>query len=211
MTRNPSPSSSRRLAVLGVAAVLTAAVLPLVSCEHKSDQKWDLSSVAGVMPDLKFELTNDLGQPVTGRDYRGKIVLLYFGYTHCPDVCPMTLQLVSNAVAQLGANADKVRILFVSVDPRRDTGAILRAYTAAFSPQAVGLTGTMSQIESVTRRYRVAFSYEKPDVYGNYVVNHSAGVYVFGPDGRIRLLGSDTNSPQAWEHDLKQLVADTES
>ena len=83
-----------------------------------------------------------------------------------------------------------------------------KAYTAAFSPNAIGLTGTMKQIDALTRRYRVAFSYGKPDAQGNYVVDHSAGVYIFGPSGRIRLLASDTNAPSAWVHDLKQLIAD---
>lgn len=207
MKQHPSFSVPRR-AVLRAAAALTLAPA-LAACQRRSDQHWDLTNVHGIMPDLKFSLTDDQGRPVTAQNYRGKIVLLYFGYTHCPDVCPTTLQLVSNAVAALGPDADKVRILFVSVDPKRDTQEILKAYTAAFSPQAVGLTGTMRQIEDITRRYRVAFSYGKPDAHGNYVVDHSAGVYVFGPDGHIWLLGSDTNPPAAWVHDLKQLVADT--
>jgi protein SCO1/2 len=192
----------RRLLVLGALA------LPLAGCGRDSHQTWQLDNITGVMPDLQFDLTNDLGQKVTAQDYKGKIVLLYFGYTHCPDVCPTTMQLMSNVVQQLGAQANDVRILFVSVDPKRDTDAILKAYTEAFSPYAVGLTGTMKQIEAITRRYRVAFSYGKPDAHGNYVVDHSAGVYIFDRNGRIRLLASDSNPPSAWLHDLRQLIAE---
>lgn len=188
--------------------LLAALALSLAGCGHKSDQTWQLSDIAGVMPDLRFDLTDDLGRHVTAADYKGDVVLLYFGYTHCPDVCPTTMQMMSSVVGELGAAAKDVRILFVSVDPKRDTPAILRAYAQAFSPNAVGLTGTPAQIDAVTRRYRVAFSYGKPDKFGNYVVDHSAGVYIFGPDGRIRLLGSDSNPPSAWLHDLRQLIAD---
>ena len=193
---------SRRLLLLGALA------LPLASCGHKSDQAWQLNNITGVMPNLEFNLTNDLGQKVTADNYKGKIVLLYFGYTHCPDVCPTTMQLMSNVVQQLGPEGKDVRILFVSVDPKRDSNTILKAYTQAFSPNAIGLTGTLKQIDAISRRYRVAFSYGKPDAQGNYVVDHSAGVYIFGPSGRIHLLGSDTNPPSAWVHDLKQLIAD---
>lgn len=193
---------ARRLLLLGALA------LPLAGCGHKSDQVWQLDNITGVMPDLQFNLTNDLGQKVTAQTYRGKVVLLYFGYTHCPDVCPTTMQLMSSVVQQLGTEAKDVRILFVSVDPKRDTDAILKAYTQAFSPYAVGLTGTMKDIEAITRRYRVAFSYGKPDAHGNYTVDHSAGVYIFGRNGHIRLLASDSNPPSAWVHDLKQLLAE---
>ncbi|MGE0072362.1 MAG: SCO family protein [Thiomonas sp.] len=187
--------------------LLAALALPLAAC-GRSAQTWQLDNITGVMPRLKFHLTNDLGQPVTAQNYKGQIVLLYFGYTHCPDVCPTTIQLMADVVQQLGAQAKDVRILFVSVDPKRDSLPILKAYTQAFSPNAVGLTGTMAQIDALTRRYRVAFSYGKPDAQGNYVVDHSAGVYIFGRDGRIRLLASDSNPPSAWVHDLKQLIAD---
>ncbi|CUA97186.1 SCO family protein [Thiomonas bhubaneswarensis] len=202
MSSTQVPSRARRL------LLLAALALPLAGCGHKSDQTWQLNNITGVMPDLQFNLTNDLGQKVTAENYKGKIVLLYFGYTHCPDVCPTTMQLMANVVQQLGPEAKDVRILFVSVDPKRDSNTILKAYTQAFSPNAIGLTGTMKEIDAITRRYRVAFSYGKPDAQGNYVVDHSAGVYIFGPNGRIRLLASDTNPPTAWVHDLKQLIAD---
>jgi protein SCO1/2 len=118
------------------------------------------------------------------------------------------MQLMSNVVQQLGPEGKDVRILFVSVDPKRDSNTILKAYTAAFSPNAIGLTGAIKQIDALTRRYRVIYSYGKPDAQGNYVVDHSAGVYIFGRSGRIHLLGSDTNPPAAFVHDLKQLIAD---
>ncbi len=96
MTCFHSLHTARRLVLLGALA------LPLAGCGHKSDQTWQLNNITGVMPKLEFNLTNDLGQKVTAADYKGKVVLLYFGYTHCPDVCPTTMQLMSNVVQQLG-------------------------------------------------------------------------------------------------------------
>ena len=190
-----------RAALAGLAALLL-----LGACGKKLH--WDLDDVGSVLPDLQFNLVNDQGQPVTAADYAGKVVLLYFGYTHCPDVCPLTMSHLADAVQALGAKADDVRILFVSVDPARDTQAILKAYTRAFSPQAVGLTGSMAQIQAVTKRFHVAFNYDQKDASGNYVVNHSAAIYVFDKRGHGKLIGSETSPPAQITHDLRQLIDD---
>ncbi len=190
-----------RAALAGLAALLL-----LGACGKKLH--WDLDDVGSVLPDLQFKLVNDQGQPVTAADYAGKVVVLYFGYTHCPDVCPLTMSHLADAVQALGAKADDVRILFVSVDPARDTQAILKAYTRAFSPQAVGLTGSMAQIQAVTKRFHVAFNYDQKDASGNYVVNHSAAIYVFDKHGRGKLIGSENSSPAQIAHDLRQLIDD---
>ncbi|WP_297909927.1 SCO family protein [Thiomonas sp.] len=190
-----------RAALAGLAALLL-----LGACGKKLH--WDLDDVGSVLPDLQFNLVNDQGQPVTAADYAGKVVVLYFGYTHCPDVCPLTMSHLADAVQALGAKADDVRILFVSVDPARDTQAILKAYTRAFSPQAVGLTGSMAQIQAVTKRFHVAFNYDQKDASGNYVVNHSAAIYVFDKRGHGKLIGSETSPPAQITHDLRQLIDD---
>ena len=190
-----------RAALAGIAALLL-----LGACGKKLH--WDLDDVGSVLPDLQFNLVNDQGQPVTAADYAGKVVVLYFGYTHCPDVCPLTMSHLADAVQALGAKADDVRILFVSVDPARDTQAILKAYTRAFSPQAVGLTGSMAQIQAVTKRFHVAFNYDQKDASGNYVVNHSAAIYVFDKRGHGKLIGSETSPPAQITHDLRQLIDD---
>ncbi len=184
----------------------TAALLMLAACGKKLH--WDLDYVGAVLPNLQFHLVDDTGKPVTAADFRGKVVVLYFGYTHCPDVCPLTMSHLAAAVQQLGSRASDVRILFVSVDPARDTPAILKAYTGAFSPQAEGLTGSMAQIQAVAKRYHVAFNYGEKDRYGNYVVSHSAAIYVFDRHGRGRLIGSDSAAPAQITHDLRQLLDD---
>lgn len=178
----------------------------LAACGQK--QHWDLDNVSAVLPNLKFDLTADTGQKVTAADYAGNVVILYFGYTHCPDVCPLTMSHLAEAVKQLGPQGKDVKILMVSVDPARDTLPVLRAYTQAFSPQAVGLTGTPQEIQEVTKRYHVAYQLGKKDKYGNYVVDHSAAIYIFSKDGRGTLIGSDLTPVPFIVHDVKQLLAD---
>ena len=185
--------------------ILATLSLLLAACSH-APSPWLLTDVRGHLPDLRFHLVNDLGQPVTGASYRGKVVLLYFGYTHCPDVCPTTLAHLTVVLQNLGPLAQHVRVLFVSVDPKRDTPALLRAYTSAFGPHIIGLTGTPEAIARVAKRYRVAYSYGKPDAQGNYVVNHSAAIFIFDARGRARLLATERDTVAQLTHDLHLLL-----
>ena len=194
----------RRTYLLAAASIVL--MTTLAACGQK--QHWDLDNVSAVLPNLKFDLTSDTGQKVTAADYAGKVVILYFGYTHCPDVCPLTMSHLAEAVKELGPQGKDVQILMVSVDPARDTLPILRAYTQAFSPQAVGLTGTPQEIQDVTKRYHVAYQLGKKDKYGNYVVDHSAAIYIFSKSGRGTLIGSDLTPVPSIVHDVKQLLAD---
>lgn len=200
-----SKTAARRRIAWSLACALLLSPL-LVGCSRKPLQ-WDLAYIPKVYPDLQFDMVSaDTGKPVTAADYRGKIVIAYFGYTNCPDVCPLTMSHLADALAQLGAQAKDVRILFITVDPARDTLPVLKAYTHAFSPQAIGLRGSMSEVRAAAARYHVAFSYGPKDKSGNYVVNHSAGIYVFDRKGHAVLLGSDLSPPDKIAHDLRQLV-----
>jgi len=183
-----------------------AALGLLAGCSSSQPKHWDLTYIGGVMPPLQFTLVGDNGEPVTAANFAGKVVLLYFGYTHCPDVCPTTLADLAQALRLLGAEANKVSVLFVSVDPKRDTPAVLKSYAAAFAPQVVGLSGSQEQLESLTKRYRVAYRLGEPDTHGNYVVYHSSALFIFDSSGRVRLLASDSDLPQAIAHDLRQLL-----
>ena len=131
--------------------LLTGSLL-LGGCQRSEPLPLRLTDVSGHMPDLDFKLTDDHGKPVTGADYRGKVVLLYFGYTHCPDVCPLTLAHLHVVMQRLGTLADGARILFVSVDPTRDTPDVMHAYVNAFDPRAIGLTGDARAIEALSKR-----------------------------------------------------------
>lgn len=181
------------------------AIVLLAGCAARPH--WQLDDMQGHLPDLKFSMTNDLGQPVTAATYRGKVVLLYFGYTHCPDVCPLTLVNLHTVLQKMGKAAEDVRVLFVTVDPARDTVPVLHQYVTAFDPRIVGLTGTQDAIAQLAKRYRAFYKPETPhDQTGDYDVTHSSAIYVFDRKGRARLLATPGSSNDEILHDLKILV-----
>lgn len=186
--------------------LLVAVGLLLGGCQRGQPLPLRLTDVSGHMPDLDFKLTDDHDKPVTGADYRGKVVVLYFGYTHCPDVCPLTLAHLHVVMQRLGPLADGARILFVSVDPTRDTPEVMHAYVNAFDPRAIGLTGDAHAIEALSKRYRSAFTREpgKPD--GSYEVSHSSAIYLFDRDGHARALATPSASQDDIVHDLHLLL-----
>jgi len=178
-----------------IAALLLA--LFLSACSRPS---WHMTDISGAMPRLDFHLTSG-NHTITGDMFRGKVVALYFGYTHCPDVCPTTL---ANLTDMLGRVHDpNVAVLFVTVDPDRDTDAVLADYAKAFSPQVVGLRGTQNQLASLARTYRVAYSVTKGPPYE---VSHSNAVFFFDRDGKARLVTTDTTDPAAMVEDVKRLL-----
>ncbi|MGH8292477.1 MAG: SCO family protein [Gammaproteobacteria bacterium] len=196
----------RRLFHRGLLLPALAAVLALLAACQAQPQ-WQLANVSGHLPDLRFTLTNDLDQPATAAAYRGKVVMLYFGYTHCPDVCPLTLAHMHEVMQKLGTAADGVQFLFVTVDPERDTPAVLRQYVAAFDPHIVGLTGTQDQIAALAKRFRSFYQRETPNTAsGNYAVSHSSAIYIFDRDGRARLLATPGDPQAAVVHDLRLLL-----
>ena len=158
-----------------------------------------------LMPDLKFTMTDDRGRVVGGQDYRGKMPLLFFGYSHCPDECPATLARLAQAVASIKASSADVQILFVTVDPQRDTESRLHSYLGSFGPEFVGLRGTPSELAALTKRYRVTFSLGKPDAQGAYEVTRSYAVFVFDRTGRARLLIRPEDPVSAIAADLERL------
>ena len=192
-----------RLALLLLAL---ACSLLLAGCQHHKELPFKLTRIGGHMPDLQFQLTDDHGKTVTADDYRGKVVLLYFGYTHCPDVCPLTLAHLHVVMQQLGKQADGVRILFVSVDPKRDTPEVLHAYVNAFDKHTAGLTGSPGAIEALVKRYRASFTREPGSKDGNYEVSHSSAIYVFDRDGHARVLSTPITPQADLVHDLKLLL-----
>ena len=168
-------------------ALLTLFIL-LAACGDRN-VNWTLYDVKGHLPDLKFSLPGAGGKTVSSDDLKGKTVLLFFGYASCPDICPTTMAQLTAVLQNLGDKARDVRIVFVSVDPHRDTPDILQAYVDAFNKNAMGVTGDEKQIADLARRYRVAYQIEKPkpgDDAEIYDVTHSRGVYIFDNKGRAR-------------------------
>jgi protein SCO1/2 len=131
-----------------------------------------------------FTLTDGGGKTVTDRDFRGKYMLVYFGYTYCPDVCPTTLTAVADAMDKLGVKANEVRPVFITVDPKRDTPAVVKQYAAAFGPEITGLTGTPEQIAAVAKEYRVYYAEHRTGPGPNdYAMDHSSVLYLMNPNG----------------------------
>jgi protein SCO1/2 len=194
-----------RAAPPAAAGALLLASLLAACAGH--DSSYALKNVTGLVSPLEFHLTNQDGRPVTADDYRHDVVLLYFGYTECPDECPTTLTMLANALRALGPRSSQVRVLFVSVDPRRDTTEVLKRYVSNFGPQFVGLRGDQAELTDLSKRYRIAYHYGQPDKYGNYEVDHSSAVFVFDGSGRARLLGQSDNTAQQVASDLRRLLA----
>lgn len=145
------------------------------------------------------------GQAVTEQEFRGKWLLVFFGYTYCPDVCPTTLNNIAETMSGLGPVAEKVQPLFVTVDPARDTPAVLASYTAAFDPRIVGLTGSPQQISAVADEFGAR--YFRREVDGDYFVDHTATVYVVGPDGVLASSFLPTDGPSSMAAGLHRLIA----
>jgi protein SCO1 len=194
---------TRRLQSRAAALILTAAAL--TACVG-NDPHYALKSIRGLVSPLEFQMTDQDGQPVTAADYRHDLVLMYFGYTRCPDQCPTTLTTLANALHTLGPQASRVRVLFVTVDPGRDTAGVLKRYVNNFGPDFVGLRPDQDELTALSKRYRITYHYEKPDKYGNYEVDHSSAVFIFDGSGRARLLALADNTSQQVASDLHRLL-----
>ena len=197
---------NRLLRVLCMLSLLT-----LTACSEP-DYKWSLYDVSGHLPDLEFSLKGVGNQTVTQASLKDKTALVFFGYASCPDICPTTMAQLTEVIAKLGDDAKDVRIVFISVDPHRDTPDILQAYVNAFNKNAIGLTGSENEVAALARRYRIAYQIEKPKPGDNpdiYDVTHSRGVFIFDRYGKARLLASDTEAIDTVTADLKRLLQTT--
>ena len=144
-----------------------------------------------------FTLTDHTGREVTERDFAGRFMLIYFGFTYCPDVCPTELGIMANALEILGPAAERITPIMITIDPERDTPALMADYVSRFHPRIVGLSGTTQQISQVARAYRVYYNRVRPPGAGDYLMDHSSFTYLVGPDGRVRQLFRPEMAPEA--------------
>jgi protein SCO1/2 len=180
-TQPPSQTTRSTSLIYGVIGIAVALLILGTGAFVWLTQGGTASLVGG-----PFTLENGNGQQVTDRDFRGKYMLVYFGYTFCPDVCPTTLSEVADAMDKLGAKANRLQPIFISVDPKRDTPEVVKRYAAAFSPRLIGLTGTPDQIATVAKEYRVYYAVDPAGSGPNdYSVDHSSVLYLMGPDGKF--------------------------
>ena len=163
------------------------------------------SDVSGKFAGADFKLTDHNGKLRTLSDFRGKVVVLFFGYTHCPDVCPTTMADLAQVMAHLAKEADRVQVLFVTIDPERDTQALLAQYVPAFYPDFLGLYGDKNATEQVAKTFNIV--YQKQPSSAGYNVDHSAGSYLIDTDGKVRLLSPYAQRVDYLEQDIRLLLA----
>ncbi len=155
-----------------------------------------------------FSLTDHNGKPRQLGDFKGKAVVLFFGYTQCPDVCPTTLSTLRDAMKLLGEDAKRVQVLFVTVDPARDTPALLAQYVPAFDPAFLGLYGDEKTIVALAKDFKVFYAKQPGSTPGSYSIDHSTGSYAFDPKGKLRLLLRHGETPANVAADLKLLLSE---
>ena len=164
------------------------------------------SDVTGSSFGREFSLQDPSGRTRTLEDFRGKAVVVFFGYTQCPDVCPTTLATLAQAMKELGPDADRVQVLFITVDPERDTADLLAKYVPSFDPRFLGLRGDADATARTAKEFKIIYEKVPGPTPGSYTMDHSAGSYVFDPKGRLRLFVSNGQGPDVFAHDLRELL-----
>lgn len=188
-------------------ALVVAAALALAACSGPPAPTFHATDITGAEYGRTLALTDHNGKPRTLDDFRGKVVTVFFGYTQCPDVCPTTLTTMSEVMRSLGPDADRVQVLFVTVDPERDTQALLANYVPAFDPRFLGLRGSLDETAAVAKDFRT-FYQKSGDTSGpNYTIDHAAGTYIFDPQGRARLYVKHGETAENIAADIRVLLA----
>lgn len=186
-------------------AILLCLGVALAGCEG-GQPVFRSTDITGAEFGRQFTLADHNGQQRSLEDFSGKVVVVFFGFTHCPDVCPTTLAELAAAVKKLGADGDRVQVLLVTVDPARDTAEVLSQYVRAFDPRFLGLRGSPEETAAVAREFKVIFQKVEGKQPENYTMDHSAGSYIFDTRGRIRLYVGYGQGPEVFAHDIAQLL-----
>ena len=188
-----------------VAAAILLAVFTLAGCGSNAPE-FKASDVTGTAYGRDFRLMGQDGKPRSLADFRGKVVVLFFGYTQCPDVCPTTLAELSEVMKQLGPDAERVQVLFVTIDPDRDSADLLSKYVPAFNPTFIGLRGDADATAQTAKEFRVFYQKQPGRTAETYTMDHSAGTFVFDPKGRLRVYVSYGQGPDVFVHDIRELL-----
>ncbi|OGA98925.1 MAG: photosynthetic protein synthase I [Burkholderiales bacterium RIFCSPHIGHO2_12_FULL_69_20] len=203
-----------RRTVLSGAVVALALPMVLSGCDRmlpggsSGKPAFKAVDITGAEYARSLSLTDQNGQARTLADYKGKVVVVFFGYTQCPDVCPTTMAELAEVKRSLGADGARVQGLFVTVDPERDTTELLKAYVASFGPDIDGLRGTPDEIKAAAKEFKVFFNKVPGKTDTSYTVDHTAGSYVFDAKGKVRLFTRYGTGVQALADDLKLLLAE---
>jgi len=178
----------------------------LTACNQSQRPSFRSTDITGADFGKDFLLADFNGRERRIEDFRGKIVALFFGYTHCPDVCPTTLSDLASARRMLGAEADRLQVIFVTADPERDTPDVLKQYVTAFDPTFLGLRGTPEQTAQTAKAFKVVIQKSPGADASSYSVDHSSGTYVYDTRGRLRLYMSYGQTAELFAHDIALLL-----
>ena len=193
-----------------VLASSAAAVVPLAACDKLGLSAPTGSSFKGVDitgADYRFALPDQNGQTRTPDDFKGKVTAVFFGYTQCPDVCPTALAELAQVKKSLGKDGDKLQAVFITVDPERDTPQVLKAYVGSFDPSFVALRGTPEQTAAAAKDFKVFFAKTPGKTPDSYTVDHTAGTYLFDPQGHVRVFERYGGGAEVLTADVKALLA----
>jgi protein SCO1/2 len=191
--------------------LLAALAIPLAACERSvpapEPEPFKAIDITGADYARELALTDADGRARTLSDFKGKVTVVFFGYTQCPDVCPTTLAELAQIKKSLGPDGDKVQAVFVTIDPDRDTAEVLKAYVGSFGKDFVALRGSPEQTRAAAKQFKVFFAKVPGKTEGSYTMDHTAGSYVFDSQARVRLFTRYGSGADALAHDLKLLLA----
>jgi protein SCO1/2 len=190
-----------------VRGTCVAVLVALLAACGARGPDFQASDITGASFGRDFELRDPTGKLRHLAEFRGKAVVVFFGYTQCPDVCPTTLAALADAMKRLGPDADRVQVLFITVDPERDTPQLLAQYVPAFDPRFLGLYGDADATARTAKEFRILYQKVAGSTPGNYTMDHSAGSYVYDPQGRLRLYVANGQGADVFAHDLRALLA----
>jgi protein SCO1/2 len=191
-------------------SLLVLLAVALAACGRSpSAPSFRATDVTGADFGKELQLTDFNGQPRQLSDFRGKAVVVFFGYTHCPDVCPTTLSTLAAAIKKLGPDGDKVQVLFVTADPERDSAEVLKQYVTAFNPTFLGVRGTLDETAKVAKEFKVIVQKNAGADPNNYTVDHSSGTYIYDPAGKLRLYVGYGQDADVFAHDIGLLLKKT--
>jgi protein SCO1/2 len=189
---------------------LIAAIAALMVACNAASPRFKNADITGVDYGKDFALVDQQGKPRHLSDFKGRAVVMFFGYTHCPDVCPTTLLELKQVMQQLGPEASRVQVLFVTLDPERDSPEVLGKYVPSFDPGFIGLSGKPDEVAAVAKDFKVFAEKVPGKTPGSYTIDHTAGIYVFDPQGRLRLFARP-GKPEDLRADLQTLLAASRS
>ena len=198
----------RFIKTIASGALFASAPAFFSACSEASKPAFKGVDITGVDYARDLPLTDQFGKARLISDFAGKVVAVFFGYTHCPDVCPTTMSEMAQVKSELGADGDKLQVIFVTVDPERDTPEVLKAYMANFDPTFLALRGSAQELAAVAKDFKIFYKQVPGPTPTSYTMDHSAGLYMFDPRGRLRLFQRYGAGVQPLADDIRLLLAE---